>query len=267
MDDSETDYDLFMKRIAGGDVNTVQRKVAPPISFYNFRSESPSIAIDSTDNIYIVLAALNQSQSTGSIILKKSTDGGKSFTQSTILKTNTALNPSPHIIIDSEKNIYIFWKEDNNDEIHFRKSTDGGKTFTLEKQIEVSNSPDSNNYEVAVDSKNNLYVVWYAKVFGKGVPPMNKILLIKSTDGGNTFGSQIEVGKSVTDIGTLPRIALDFKDAMYITWVVYPSNDAGPSQTLLKKSSDGGNTFTPEKQINTSYTWSGYLVEHEIAAR
>jgi len=84
---------------------------------------------------------------------------------------------SPH-----QDNVYHTWHEGNV--MHFSRSTDLGLSWST--PITVSGGQNGIGSDITSDSAGNVYYFWPA--FGS-----QKILLVKSTDGGLTFGSSVEV--------------------------------------------------------------------------
>jgi hypothetical protein len=142
-------------------------------------SVNPSIAIDSQDNIYVVWHDYTPGES--EIFLKKSTTGGTSWTQKR-LSWNSGGSYIPKIAIDSQDNIYVVWYDNTpgNGEIFLKKSTNGGTSWT-QKQL-TWNSEYSLAPSIAIDSQDNIYVVWYGYKSGD-----YEIFLKKSTTGGTSW--------------------------------------------------------------------------------
>ena len=104
------------------------------------------------------------------IYIKKSTDGGLTFSKEINLSKNPGFSEHPQIAI-SGNNVYVAWIDDassssssstttiKNQEILFRKSIDGGNTF--DKIINLSNSSNADSYNLEITAAgNNVYVVW-----------------------------------------------------------------------------------------------------------
>src|SRR5215204_7350109 len=151
------------------------------------------------------------------VYIKKSTDGGLTFSKEINLSKNPGFSEHPQIAI-SGNNVYVAWIDDatssssttKNQEIYFRKSIDGGNTF--DKIINLSNSSNADSYNLEITAAgNNVYAVWQETTLpnayaydtsssGSGVNADNNsdrssisskenssILFRASTDDGNTF--------------------------------------------------------------------------------
>jgi hypothetical protein len=99
------------------------------------------------------------------IYIKKSVDGGLTFSKEINLSNNPGFSEHPQIAI-SGNNVYVVWIDDTlspststtssttvtatkNKEILFRKSIDGGNTFDKVINLSNSNNADSYNQEIA----------------------------------------------------------------------------------------------------------------------
>lgn len=194
---------------------------------------SSRMAIDSKNNIYV---AWVESQT---IYLRKSTNGGNSFGAVTTI--NAPAVEGAHLAV-YQNNTYVTWRtETQNDEIYLKKSTNGGNSFG--PAINVSNTPaDSYNHHLAV-SGNNIYVTWREET-QTGL----KLLIKKSSNGGNSFGPANIIWESPSDSDSvLSRIALGSGSKIYAVWSdINFANIVNPDKVIFfKKSINSGNVFTP----------------------
>jgi len=67
----------------------------------------------------------------------------------------------PAIAIDSNNNLHVVWHDwtPGNWEIYYKRSTDGGLSWGATKRL-TWNSGNSLYPGIAIDSNNNLHVVW-----------------------------------------------------------------------------------------------------------
>jgi hypothetical protein len=99
--------------------------------------------------------------------------------------------------------------------------------------------------DMVIDSMGNIYLTWTD--FRESAN--GDIYFAKSTDGGNTFLSEIKVNDDGVDaIQTSPSIAVDSPGKIYITWIDDRDNISG--DLYFSRSIDGGNTFSINKKIN-----------------
>lgn len=150
----------------------------------------------------------------------------------------------PHIA-SSGNSIYAVWTSEVNgrSDILFTRSTDGGATFStpipLSSAASFSFLPD-----VAVDknNNNNVYVVWTR------VTTVSEIVIVKSTNGGASFGPPVVLNPGPLANGRTGRVAVD-GNRVYVAWEEL-SPDETDLETFFAASTDGGANFS--NQINIS---------------
>jgi hypothetical protein len=236
------------------------------------------------------------------IYIKKSTDGGLTFSKEINLSKNPGFSEHPQIAI-SGNNVYIAWIDDasssssssstttiKNQEILFRKSIDGGNTF--DKIINLSNSSNADSYNLEITAAgNNVYVVWQDTTLptadvdtsnNGGVNADNNsdrssisskesssILFRASTDDGNTFKKIKSLSNSA--FKSYPKIAA-FENSAYVVWNVGIIGDSNSEDNnanninngiFFTKSFDRGNSFSDTIKLNSDQNSIG---ESQISA-
>ena len=200
-------------------------------------SEFPSIA-SSPSALYTVW----QENSTGffDILLRKSTDGGKTFSKQVNLSNNSGSSAFPRVAVYGNSP-YVVWQDNvtGNFEILLRKSTDGGKTFS--KQVNLSNNSGNSSDPAIFIYEKNVYLVW-----DDDSPGNADILFTKSTDGGKTFSKPVNLSNNTR--GSFdPALAIS-KNDIFVAW---DDDSPGNADILFTKSTDRGNSFST-KPINLS---------------
>ena len=232
------------------------------------------------------------------IYIKKSTDGGLTFSKEINLSKNPGFSEHPQIAI-SGNNVYVAWIDDasssssstiKNQEILFRKSIDGGDTF--DKIINLSNSSNADSYNLEITAAgNNVYVVWQDTTLptadvdtssSGGVNADNNsdrssisskenssILFRASTDDGNTFKKIKSLSNSA--FKSYPKIAA-FENSAYVVWNVGIIGDSNSEDNnanninngiFFTKSFDSGDSFSDTIKLNSNRNSIG---ESQIAA-
>lgn len=170
--------------------------------------------------------------------------------------------------------------------IFFRKSIDSGKTFSNPVEIERPKealdydkslrSPEPVYLQVAGSSDGeNVYVLWAEYIIKE---ESQRIFLSRSTDGGLTFSSPIDLSKN--GISESPRIIIPSyhgkddgqmsnasnanESTVFVAWKsegdnnnsinISSSSINGIPEIVLLKSSDGGNTFSQPVNISPKMT-------------
>src|SRR5215217_6075433 len=230
------------------------------------------------------------------IYMKKSTDGGSTFSKEINLSKNPGFSEHPQIAI-SENNVYVAWIDEStttikNQEILFRKSIDGGNTF--DNIINLSNSSNADSYNLEITAAgNNVYAVWqettlpnaydYDTSSSGGVNADNNsdrgsissskenssILFRASIDDGNTFKKIKSLSNSA--FKSYPKIAA-FENSAYVVWNVGIIGDSNREDKnsdninngiFFTKSFDSGNSFSDTIKLNSNRNSIG---ESQIAA-
>ncbi len=184
------------------------------------------------------------------VLLKTSTDGGRTFGDITNLSNNTGFSEHPQISVNG-RNVYVVWADDtsSNRDIYLISSTDGGRTFG--DVINLSNNTaDSHNQEIDVVG-NKVYVAWQDSQ--RNINGNSNISFVSSTDGGRTFGDVINLSNNA-GTSSFPKVS-SFKNDVYVIWnidredevsTIYGKKDG----VFFAKSTDGGNSFSKEIRLN-----------------
>jgi glucose/arabinose dehydrogenase len=195
-------------------------------------------------NIFLIW----QDNSTGNeeIFLRKSTNGGITFGNTTNVSSNTGFSTSPQIE-SFGNNTFVIWQDNStgNEEIFLRKSTNGGITFgnttNVSSNTGFSTSPQIESFG------NNTFVIWQDNSTGN-----EEIFLRKSTNGGITFGNTTNVSSN-TGFSTSPQIESFGNN----TFVIWQDNSTGNEEIFLRKSTESGK-FSSKKNLsnNTGFSTS-----------
>jgi predicted neuraminidase len=146
----------FKKSTDGGATWTPSQR----LTWTSGTSYVPKIAVDPSGNVHVVW--FDDTPGKYEIYHKRSTDGGGTWT--TIQRLTWTLGESwdPAMAIDSSGNLHVLWHDDTpgNEEIYYKKSTDGGAAWTTSQRLTWTPG-DSLVPEIAIDSSDNLHVLWH----------------------------------------------------------------------------------------------------------
>lgn len=207
------------------------------------------------------------------LFVAKSTDGGDSFDQITVvwsaLQSLVRFNDKEWVAVDpnNSNNVYIAWTIFTGmvtARLMFSRSTDGGKTFSTPITVSEATSGELNLQGAAlvVDNDGNIHLTWMN--FGT-----NEVRYAKSTDGGQSFSTPVDVAPvtpipSTLDNGnyrtpTMTMLAVDRSNtnssgALYVTWADYSNGDA---DIFLAYSPDNGNDWKGPVRVNNDTVGNG----------
>jgi hypothetical protein len=182
-------------------------------------------------------------------LFTKSTDGGLSFDNLKQVNSDDGLEFSflNDIAIDQDNinNVYYaYTRPTNTVDIVISKSSNGGVTF--ENPINVSTG--NNRLPSLSTNGNNVYAVW--QDFSVNPPDFftSDIGFAASTDGGLTYSDPINISNNPLLLSTGPSIATDEDNNVFVVWAESLPNGTDP-RILFTKSTDGGITFSPPREI------------------
>jgi hypothetical protein len=257
----------------------------------------PPLGIDLGDsalafapNGTLFLSSLALQEDTG-VAVASSTDHGNTFSTPTIVSGAIgglgSLQDSPSITVDQgatspfKSNVYLSWATTGEKglTISFTRSTDLGATFQAPVTLPAAPKPPDGSVlfftegpTEAVGPKGELYVFYYASYFGT---LGSQILVVKSTDGGVTFGAASVVASFFTQESILsdliqgeqvytggqfgvestsyPQAVVDQSGNIGVVFEATSLSAAGPadpSNVFFTRSSDGGGSFSAPLQLN-----------------
>jgi len=230
-----SNHEINYKKSTDGGASWTHKR----LTYSSGDSYNPAIAVDSNHHIHLVWSDWTNNPQ---IYYKKSTDGGASWTTKR-LTYSSDWSLSPAIAIDSNNYIHLVWHDGSpgSPEIYYKKSTDGGTTWT-HKRLTYS-SGNSKVSSIAVDSSNNIHVMW-----GDDTPGNYEIYYKKSTNGGATWTTKRLTYNS--GWSSNPDIAIDSNNYIHMVWL---DNSLDSNHEIYyKRSTDGGVTWTHKRLTHSS---------------
>ncbi|PYT09846.1 MAG: hypothetical protein DMF49_00960 [Acidobacteria bacterium] len=184
-----------------------------------------------------------------------SLDGGQTFVDGLVPEPTYHVQGDPAVCFDADGIAYYsfisFNRSDSRNGLFVGRSNDGGRSWpqvvALENDTNGADTEDKSY--IACDTtnstyRNNVYVTW-TKFPASGT---QKILFRRSTDGGKTWGTAKRVDDGGLSIGQGSMPAVGPNGEVYVAWEATTVNG---SQVRFDKSTDGGQTFGPDKVVSS----------------
>jgi hypothetical protein len=240
-DDTPGNTEIFMRRSADGGATFTS-----PVNLSNSAglSYQPSVAISGNT---ILVAWQDDTPENTEIFMRRSADGGATFTPPVNLSDNAEFSGYPSVAISGNNAVvtwqdYTPWQEGTrwNFEIFLRRSMDGGATF--ETTVNLSNNLGRSAVPSAAISGEDVVVVWY-----DDLPGNYDIFLCRSVDGGATFETAANLSDNAGS-SAMPSVVISEKDVV----VVWYDDTQGNYDIFLGRSPNGGANFIPPVHLSNN---------------
>jgi len=212
------------------------------------QSHYPTLAIDSTNIIYVVWDEWDEVGSlNGDIFFKKSSNGGNTWSTRQQLTFTAAHTTSADIACDSSDNIHLVWedKTPGNHEIYYKNSTDSGASWSVVKRLSWT-AIKSIAPSIAIDGSDVIHVIWIDNNFG------NYELVYKSSaDGGATWSAPLRMTFTPGD-SLWPHLQAE-NNTLHVVW----QDGTGFFDIYYKMSLNGGATWSSPTRLTWTAAHSG----------
>jgi hypothetical protein len=205
----------------------------------------PRAAFDGDGNPHVAWTEFELAYGKTQAKYARSTDGGASFLPGFYVAPDSTMSQHTHnLALDSSGNPMVVWNAFVNPDqsLYFSRSYDGGCTF--EAPVRIDPHPGyQGGPDVALDDSDNVYISYSGDYWAC----FNYVFLVKSTDGGQTFGERVWVDRDTscnftTSIGIVPPEGGPLDNVVMVVW-----NESKPPaydpRVYFAKSTDGGNIF------------------------
>ena len=204
-------------------------------SFFGFRNDSYSIGINTSATLSSTTMSLTGIENTGwGKYIRITNNGGASGFSS--------------VAVDSADNIHVAWVDDRdgNNEIYYKKLDNSGSNLTGNIRL-TNDASTSHESTVAVDSADNIHIVWHDDRDG------NKEIYYKKLDNsGSNLTADIRI-TSATDNSWGLAVAVDSADNIHVAWV--DERDGGTGEIYYKKLNNSGDNITADIRLTNDANW------------
>jgi hypothetical protein len=206
----------------------------------------PQVAV-SGNHVYFAWLEKSDNNSTN-IVFSKSDDKASSASAPLYLTHNLGNSGIPKLVATGSQ-VYLAWEDNSkgNFDVFIAKSADYGTSFHL--PVDMSTSTGQSGTPEIIVSQDNVYAVWM-----DNTSRIYDILFAKSTDGGKSFGTPVDVSRQSVDSG-YPKFTVNGNN-VYVVWtqtIVSPNYDI-----YFAKSTNNGDTFDTPINISNNYGASGW---------
>lgn len=207
-----------------------------------------NLAVDKNGNVMVTY--LDITTNSPRLFAARSSNGGASFsTPVQISQTGESISSiGGPVAFDSTGSAYVVYSNltPSVPTINMTKASDGQRfaTRTIISDLDVAAFAPN----LAIDGSDNLYVTFYNRGF---FAPFfsREVMLIKSTDRGNSFRPQIDASNNFGE-STIPFVILGKSGEVNLVWQDTDENDQ--SDVFVARSTDGGIVFTEPVNLSAN---------------
>ena len=147
------------------------------------------VAFDSRGNVYVSYVLWRQNFQSGAVVVAKSTDGGETFSQVSLVQPPNALNDHPFLAVDTNAGspyrdtVYLSWTNRGFEptpfsfDLRLSRSTDGGQTWSPPVKVDEAPAGLSVAFsDQAIGPDGTLHIAWTGDINDLRIP----ILLMSS---------------------------------------------------------------------------------------
>ena len=222
-------------------------------------SSDPVVEVDTAGNFYVMTVSINEVSQNGELWVFKSFNQGETFDSVYLVSkdpdsfedkewTATDFNTgSPYL-----NTMYVSWSRFYPGvKIILSKSTNGGVNWSTPVNVSDASGGVQGSMP-AIGPNGEVYVTWRGSIGSTG-----KILFDKSTDGGQTFGTDIIISDAPD--AWFPSIATDLSGGprngyIYVIWNDESNND---NDVFFSFSSNGGSNWSTPIRVNNDAIGNG----------
>lgn len=202
------------------------------------------LAADEND-VYLAWGDWKNNDDSSNVFIAKSIDNGNTFGKPVAMKTGLGISGIAQLAASGNK-VYALMGNSTNSaysDLLFRTSNDGAMTFGKTVSLSTDHHFMIGDAQMKV-SGNDIYIVEDGQPWGS---QNGAILFSSSHDGGSTF-DHVTISDGAMEF--TPQLAVSEKN-VYVVWMEMSGQT---TNLFLKKSSDGGMTFSDKVRINKDGT-------------
>ncbi len=236
-----------------------------------FRATDPVVRINLAGHVFLnTLAATDEAFDTGVIVLSRSQDGGRSFTNPILVyaPANSTIFPDKNWMAvnnfagtTTAGRIMVTFTSfiGNTSPITRTYSDDNGNTWSTATFVHGSTTDAQGSQPVYLPNGNLVIPYWN---FGTNANPNERLETVNSTNGGNTFGAPVFITNVARYNPPNIRSALFLPNATgdrttNSVYVVYQATFAGAPRVMFTKSTNSGASWSTPVPISDNPPTTG----------
>lgn len=220
-----------------------------------------TVSFDSTGHGFLcAMATSGRSTSDRGVYVWRTDDGGRSF-HAPVTVVAGVFADHPWLAVDGAGRLHVAWVVEGHAGLGYARSSDGGRTFDTARMISQDNGASAPMVAAAIDG--TVYVIFTGTARGADPdadgsldgtgPAPQRMLLVRSTDGGQTFGGTAQLSSGVTSVVlpgqvlpvTLPAVAAAPHGRGYAAFVTQEPG-ATSSRLMIACTTDRGANWRAE---------------------
>jgi len=255
------------------------------------RPFAPDAAFGPDGTLFVLYTNLEGLGNTpANLWLSRSPDGGRTLSAPT--RVAGKLSFQPRLAVDQRGTVYVTWLQAASvglfslgttpSPVVISRSEDGGQTFSPPVPVSDPKRPRVGAASPVVDSSGRLHVLYedfrgdrrdFENLDGPPAEEPFALVVTRSDDGARTFSPGVEVepevvptGRFVAFLPAFPSLAAGPNSSLYVAW---SDGRNGDEDVFLRRSGDGGTTWSPPLRVNDSRQGDGtsqYLPRVAVAA-
>lgn len=238
----------------------------------------PDVAFGPDGTLYVLYVSLQgRGNSPAALWLSTSTDGGRSLGAPVRVAGELAFQA--RLAVDGSGTVHVVWLQ--ADQVALNqvvgpvrvvavRSQDGGKTFSTPVPVSDLNRERVGAASPVIDSDGRLLVLYQdvknnRRDFGGLEGPVAEmpfaLVMARSDDGGTSFGPGVELESEVVParrflvfLPEFPSVAAGPRGELYVAWADARNGD---EDVFLRRSSDGGATWSERVRVNDNPVGDG----------
>lgn len=220
----------------GGMTWTAPRAIPHPSQAYRYPAR---IAVASPTEVHAVWRESKEGDNGDSIVYGRSTDGGVSWTQTTLASFSSTGNKAPAIARSASGKVHVAWTRDFGG-VFYANSANWSAVVRIS---DVDAAQFSDAPRIVTGAGDTLYAIWADNRSGDW-----KVYADRSTNGGSTWGTDVGIN-GVAGTQDAPSLTVASDGTVIAAWRDDRNRATSGYDVVVARSTDGGASWTEPIRI------------------